>query len=196
MMLCVVLLALFCASVSGFHLQGHRVVPSRSSSRMATRLLQATAEAAAPETATAEGKVVRKKVIKKIKKKVAQTAKPLDELPKVGPAYFYAIVPEREFLYEEPTEEILRERSMCTTRDGQPFDFWVLEHPYFLSNLASEGQVRLASHLGLKGEKTFTILTTDFEYVRYLKVRLRDTMIGGPLRFTEVPQLAPPNSSS
>jgi len=150
----------------------------------ATEPAPAVASEAAPAAAT---KPPPKRARRVKKQQVVDTTpkEPIpksDTMPESSPPYWYVLIPERVFLYEEPMEEIFRERSQDKARLKQPYDFWVTSNPYILSSLRTAADVKLCQKLSTLGQRCYAVITSDYYYARFLRLRLRDGIMGGPLR--------------
>jgi len=88
---------------------------------------------------------------------------------------YYFVLASNDFLFfEEPIEEILRERYQYYKRINLPLDFWLIRSPKFLQTSEMK-ELRNK----LDSSKSYSaIVSTDEIFVRWLKLRLLNVATG------------------
>ena len=102
------------------------------------------------------------------------TLKPLPLKSNEKKTYYFALASNDFLFFEEPIEEILRERYQYYKRINLPLDFWLIRSPKFLQTLEME---ELRNKLDpLKSYSA--IVSTDEIFIRWLKLRLLNVATG------------------
>nr|ARW68622.1 hypothetical protein [Palisada sp.] len=86
--------------------------------------------------------------------------------------YYFAIASKDFFLYQEPIEEILRERTQYYKNLNKEVDFWFTLKPNFISLLDNKnGYCSLSDSLA-------AIVSLDKDFIKWLKLRVGFVYIG------------------
>nr|ARW60117.1 hypothetical protein [Laurencieae sp.] len=86
--------------------------------------------------------------------------------------YYFAIASQDFFLYQEPIEEILRERTQYYNNINREVDFWFTLNPNFVSILDNKNYyVSIPDSLA-------AIVSLDKDFIRWLKLRVSFVDIG------------------
>lgn len=100
--------------------------------------------------------------------------KPLQFKSSEEKTYYFALASNDFLFFEEPIEEILRERYQYYKRINLPLDFWLIRSPKFLQTSEME-ELRDK----LDSSKSYSaIVSTDKIFVRWLKLRLLNVATG------------------
>lgn len=86
--------------------------------------------------------------------------------------YYYVLASQRFLIEEEPTEEVLRERTRDYHEKEKEIDFWLVKQPAFLS--APEMQE-------IKNQcpqPAVAIISTNPQFITWLKLRLEYVLTG------------------
>ena len=86
--------------------------------------------------------------------------------------YYFAIASKKFLLYEEPTEEILRERTNYYNNIKRPIDFWLIRQP---STLGVSEITKISKKLNVS---LVVIVSTNNLFIIWLKLRLHFVMTG------------------
>nr|YP_009294102.1 hypothetical protein Hrub_100 [Hildenbrandia rubra]AOM67344.1 hypothetical protein Hrub_100 [Hildenbrandia rubra] len=88
------------------------------------------------------------------------------------PKYYFVMASKKFLLCNEPTEEILRERTNYYNSIKKPIDFWLVKNPKFLGSLeVSEISQKL-------NVPTAAIISTNSLFITWLKLRLGFVVTG------------------
>nr|UNJ16467.1 hypothetical protein [Boldiaceae sp.] len=86
--------------------------------------------------------------------------------------YYFAAASKRFLLFEEPLEEILRERINNYKLNNKILDFWLLDYKTLAQNI----------DLGLLQQKLnepiIVIVSTNYTFIRWIKLRIVYVYIG------------------
>ena len=86
--------------------------------------------------------------------------------------YFFVAASEKFLTFEEPIEEILKERMRNYKENNKEIDFWLLKNPSFL-------QTTQFADLKTKIPSTpAVVLSTDKKFITFLKLRLEFVGVG------------------
>lgn len=100
--------------------------------------------------------------------------KPLELKSNEEKTYYFVLASNDFLFFEEPIEEILRERYQYYKRINLPLDFWLIRSPKFLQTLEME-ELRNK----LDPSKSYSaIVSTDEIFIRWLKLRLLNVATG------------------
>ena len=86
--------------------------------------------------------------------------------------YFFVAASEKFLTFEEPIEEILKERIRNYKENNKEIDFWLLKNPSFLQT---------AQFVDLKAKipsPPAAIISTDKKFITFLKLRLEFVAVG------------------
>lgn len=86
--------------------------------------------------------------------------------------YYYVLASKKFMLEEEPTHEVLKERTRDYHAKEKAIDFWLVEQPAFLDApelLDLKAKVRLPAA---------AIVSTDKKFITWLKLRLENVAMG------------------
>jgi Protein of unknown function (DUF2488) len=86
--------------------------------------------------------------------------------------YHFALASQKFLLEEEPFEEVLKERHRNYQERNKEIDFWLVKQPAFLE--APEFAVVKAKC----PQPAITIISTDKQFVTWLKLRLEYVFVG------------------
>ena len=86
--------------------------------------------------------------------------------------YYFVAASERFLTFEEPLEEILRERSRNYEENKKEKDFWLLKNPSFLK---SSKFIDLYKKIP---SPPAAIISTDKKFITFLKLRLEFVAVG------------------
>ncbi len=86
--------------------------------------------------------------------------------------YYYVLASEQFLLGEEPTDEVLKERTRDYHSKEKPIDFWLVKQPAFLE--APE----LAQIKAKVPQPSAAIVSTDKSFITWLKLRLEFVIVG------------------
>jgi Protein of unknown function (DUF2488) len=86
--------------------------------------------------------------------------------------YYYILASQRYILEEEPTEEVLRERTRHYQEQEKELDFWLIHQPAFLE--APE----MAAAKAKCPQPAVAILSTNPQFITWLKLRLEYVLTG------------------
>jgi hypothetical protein len=86
--------------------------------------------------------------------------------------YYYVLASQRYMLEEEPTEEVLRERTRYYREQEKDVDFWLIQQPAFLE--APEMQAVKADC----PQPAVAIVSTNPQFITWLKLRLEYVKTG------------------
>ncbi len=86
--------------------------------------------------------------------------------------YYYALSSRRYLLEEEPTEEVLSERTRHYHEQEKELDFWLVHQPAFLE--APE----MAAIKAKCPQPTVAIVSTNSQFITWLKLRLEYVATG------------------
>ncbi|MBF2003540.1 MAG: DUF2488 family protein [Synechococcales cyanobacterium C42_A2020_086] len=86
--------------------------------------------------------------------------------------YYYVLASERFLFEEEPTHEVLRERTRHYQEQEKAIDFWVVHQPAFLD--APE----MAAVKAQCPQPAAAIVSTDAQFITWLKLRLEYVLTG------------------
>nr|YP_009399629.1 hypothetical protein [Digenea simplex]ARW69448.1 hypothetical protein [Digenea simplex] len=86
--------------------------------------------------------------------------------------YYFAIASQDFFLYQEPIEEILRERTQYYQGLNKEIDFWFVINPNFL-NLIDKSNCLINTSGSLAA-----IVSLDKQFIQWLKLRIGFVYIG------------------
>lgn len=86
--------------------------------------------------------------------------------------YYYVLASERFLLEEEPTEEVLKERTRHYHENEKEIDFWLVKQPAFLA--APE----MAEIKAKCPQPSAAIISTNPEFITWLKLRLEYVITG------------------
>ena len=86
--------------------------------------------------------------------------------------YYYALASRRYLLEEEPTEEVLSERTRHYHEQEKELDFWLVHQPAFLE--APE----MAAIKAKCPQPTVAIVSTNSQFITWLKLRLEYVATG------------------
>ena len=84
--------------------------------------------------------------------------------------YYFAIASKDFFLYQEPIEEVLRERTQYYQSLNKEIDFWFTLEPNFISLLDNKSWY--TSH------SAAAIVSLDKDFIKWLKLRIGFVYIG------------------
>jgi len=86
--------------------------------------------------------------------------------------YFFVAASEKFLTFEEPIDEILKERMRNYKENNKEIDFWLLKNPSFL-------QTTQFADLKAKIPSTpAVVLSTDKKFITFLKLRLEFVAVG------------------
>lgn len=86
--------------------------------------------------------------------------------------YYFAIASKDFFLYQEPIEEILRERTHYYRSLNKEVDFWFTIKPQFISFLDNTQYDLIVS------ESSAAIVSLDEDFIKWLKLRIGFVYVG------------------
>jgi hypothetical protein len=86
--------------------------------------------------------------------------------------YYYVLASEKFLLQEEPTHEVLKERTRDYHSKEKAIDFWLIKQPAFLD--APE----LAAIKAQVPQPAAAIVSTDKQFITWLKLRLEFVVSG------------------
>jgi hypothetical protein len=86
--------------------------------------------------------------------------------------YYYVLASRRYILEEEPTEEVLRERTRHYQEQEKELDFWLIHQPAFLE--APE----MAAIKAKCPQPAVAIVSTEQSFITWLKLRLEYVITG------------------
>nr|YP_010951876.1 Ycf54 [Laurencia obtusa]WMP12815.1 Ycf54 [Laurencia obtusa] len=86
--------------------------------------------------------------------------------------YYFAIASKDFFLYQEPIEEILRERTQYYRSLNKDLDFWFTLKPDFISLLDNE------NHYFSIPNSLAAIVSLDKDFIQWLKLRVGFVYVG------------------
>jgi hypothetical protein len=86
--------------------------------------------------------------------------------------YYYALASQKFLLEEEPTDEVLRERTRNYQDQGKEIDFWLVRQPAFLQ--APE----MAAIATQCPKPAAAIISTNAQFITWLKLRLEYVATG------------------
>lgn len=86
--------------------------------------------------------------------------------------YYYILASKRYILEEEPTEEVLKERTRYYQEQEKELDFWLIHQPAFLE--APEMAVAKAKC----PQPAVAIVSTNPQFITWLKLRLEYVLTG------------------
>ena len=86
--------------------------------------------------------------------------------------YFFVAASEKFLIFEEPLEEILKERERNYKENNKEIDFWLLKKPLFLK---SSQFVDLIEKIP---SPTAAVISTDKKFITFLKLRLEFVAVG------------------
>lgn len=86
--------------------------------------------------------------------------------------YYYALASQKFLLEEEPTDEVLRERTRNYQDQGKEIDFWLVKQPAFLE--APE----MAAIAAKCPKPAAAIISTNEQFITWLKLRLEYVATG------------------
>lgn len=86
--------------------------------------------------------------------------------------YYYVLASQRFLLEEEPTDEVLKERTRHYHENEQEIDFWLVKQPAFLA--APEMSALKAKC----PQPAAAIISTNPEFITWLKLRLEYVATG------------------
>ena len=90
--------------------------------------------------------------------------------------YYFAAASEKFLLFQEPIEEILRERTNYYKSFNRPIDFWLLKDPE-LSNYPEVSKIKET----LKAPVA-AIISTNEAFITWLKLRCSFVVVGTLVR--------------
>jgi len=100
--------------------------------------------------------------------------KPLQLKSNEEKTYYFALASNDFLFFDEPVEEILRERYQYYKRINLPLDFWLIRSPKFLQ---TSEMLNLRNKLD--SSKSYSaIVSTDEIFIRWLKLRLLNVATG------------------
>nr|YP_009295560.1 conserved hypothetical plastid protein [Mastocarpus papillatus]AOL58044.1 conserved hypothetical plastid protein [Mastocarpus papillatus] len=88
------------------------------------------------------------------------------------PNYYFAVASQNFLLYEEPIEEILRERTDYYKGINKDIDFWLITNPNFIN---------LPQFKSIKAQlinPCAAIISLDGQFIQWLKLRIGFVAIG------------------
>jgi len=88
------------------------------------------------------------------------------------PTYYYVLASRRYILEEEPTDEVLKERTRNYQEQEKEIDFWLVHQPAFLE---------LPEMVAVKAkcpQPSVAIISTNQQFITWLKLRLEYVAIG------------------
>ena len=86
--------------------------------------------------------------------------------------YFFVAASEKFLTFEEPIEEILKERMRNYKENNKEIDFWLLKNPSFLQT---------TQYVDLNAKipsPPAAVLSTDKKFITFLKLRLEFVAVG------------------
>ncbi|KJH72095.1 MgPME-cyclase complex family protein [Aliterella atlantica] len=86
--------------------------------------------------------------------------------------YYYVLASEHFLLEEEPTDEVLKERTRHYHENEKEIDFWLVKQPAFLA--APE----MAEIKAKCPQPAAAIISTNPEFITWLKLRLEYVLTG------------------
>ena len=94
--------------------------------------------------------------------------------------YFYIAMSQQDLLKNQVIEEIIRERNNYFINRENPLNFWIIMSPFFLETNEIFSKIKKTNFFKLKKKEilyedkfyTGLILSTDVEYINWLKLRL------------------------
>ncbi len=86
--------------------------------------------------------------------------------------YYYLLASQRYILQEEPTAEVLKERTRYYQEQEKEIDFWLIHQPAFLE--APE----FAAIKAKCPQPTVAIVSTNAQFIVWLKLRLEYVLTG------------------
>ena len=86
--------------------------------------------------------------------------------------YYYVLASKKFLMEDEPLEEVFKERNRNYLENEKEIDFWVIEQPAFLDAPA------LASHQEKCPQPAAAIVSTDPNFINWLKLRLEFVLTG------------------
>jgi hypothetical protein len=86
--------------------------------------------------------------------------------------YHFIAASEAFLTWEEPLEEVLRERTRHYEEAGQAIDFWLVPRPAFLETAA------LAAQAGAVPRPAAAVVSTDASFITFMKLRLEFVLRG------------------
>ena len=86
--------------------------------------------------------------------------------------YYFVAASEKFLTFEEPIEEILKERMRNYKENNKEIDFWLLKNPSFLQTTQFDDlKAKIPS-------PPAAILSTDKKFITFLKLRLEFVAVG------------------
>ena len=86
--------------------------------------------------------------------------------------YYYVLASQRFLIEEEQIDEVLRERTRYYHEQEKEIDFWLVKQPAFLE--APE----MAEHRASCPQPSAAIISTNSEFITWLKLRLEYVLTG------------------
>ena len=86
--------------------------------------------------------------------------------------YFFVAASEKFLTFEEPIDEILKERMRNYKENNKEIDFWLLKNPSFLQ---TSQFVELTSKIP---SPPAAVISTDKKFITFLKLRLEFVAVG------------------
>nr|ARW64066.1 hypothetical protein [Chondria sp. (in: red algae)] len=86
--------------------------------------------------------------------------------------YYFAIASQNFFLYQEPIEEVLRERTQHYKNVNKDIDFWFVINPNFLTSIENR------NYYSRFPDSIAAIVSSDKDFIQWLKLRVTFVKIG------------------
>jgi len=86
--------------------------------------------------------------------------------------YYYVLASQRFLLEEEPTEEVLQERTRYYHEQEKEIDFWLVKQPAFLE---APEMAKLKAECP---QPAAAIISTNSQFITWLKLRLEYVITG------------------
>ncbi len=96
--------------------------------------------------------------------------------------YYYVLASQKFMLEEEPTDEVLRERTRSYHEKEQEMDFWLVKEPAFVE--APE----MATIKSQCPKPCVAIISTNKQFITWLKLRLEYVITGEFQQSDTIPQ--------
>jgi hypothetical protein len=86
--------------------------------------------------------------------------------------YYYALASQKFLIQEEPTAEVLKERTRYYHEQAKEIDFWLVKQPAFLES------PEMAEVKAKCPQPAAAIISTNSQFITWLKLRLEYVITG------------------
>nr|ARW68214.1 hypothetical protein [Chondria sp. (in: red algae)] len=80
--------------------------------------------------------------------------------------YYFAVASQNFFLFQEPIEEILRERTQYYKNINKEVDFWFVLNPSFIASFENK------NNYSSFPDTLAAIVSSDKDFIKWLKLRI------------------------